>query len=91
MSFFLLNSQKGKSMDKKKIVRFAIGALSMEIGLIAACYLDVDGTAGSIAAVITVIGFLIAVWMYYLGEIDRKRAELNRRIERKRQTLRENQ
>lgn len=78
-------------MDKKKIVRFAIGALSMEIGLIAACYLDMDGTVGNIASVITVAGFLIATGMYYLGEIDRRRSETNQRIERQRRILRENQ
>lgn len=83
--------QKGKSMDKKKIVRFAVGAIAMEIGLIAACYLDMDGTVGNIASVITVAGFLIAIGMYYLGEIDRRRSETNRRIERQRRILRENQ
>lgn len=83
------NNRRG--IDVKNVIRFVIGAISMEIGLIAACYLDMDGTVGNIASVITVAGFLIAIGMYYLGEIDRRRSETNRRIERQRRILRENQ
>lgn len=63
----------------KKAIRFIIGAIALEYSLVAACYMDCDGAIGDMAA------------MYFWSELDRKRAELDKRIKRiKRRRMREN-
>ena len=57
----------------KKVIQFIIGAAAMEYSLVAACYMDSEGATGNIAAI-----------MYYWSEVDRKRAELDKRIKRNR-------
>ena len=68
----------------KKVIQFIIGAVAMEYSLVAACYMDSEGVAGNIAAIKFVAGAVIAAIMYYWSEVDRKRAELDKRIKRNR-------
>lgn len=68
----------------KKVIQFIIGAVSMEYSLVAACYMDSDGTVGNMSAIKFVVGAVIAAIMYYWSEVDRKRDELDKRIKRKR-------
>lgn len=68
----------------KKVIQFIIGAVAMEYSLVAACYMDSEGAAGNMSAIKFVVGAVIAAIMYYWSEIDRKRAELDKRIKRKR-------
>lgn len=68
----------------KKVIQFIIGAVAMEYSLVAACYMDSEGTAENMAAIKFVAGAVIAAIMYYWSEVDRKRAELDKRIKRKR-------
>lgn len=68
----------------KKVIQFIIGAVAMEYSLVAACYMDSDGTVGNMSAIKFVAGAVIAAIMYYWSEVDRKRAELDKRIKRKR-------
>lgn len=68
----------------KKVIQFIIGAVAMEYSLVAACYMDSDGTVGNMSAIKFVVGAVIAAIMYYWSEVDRKRAELDKRIKRKR-------
>lgn len=68
----------------KKVIQFIIGAVAMEYSLVAACYMDSEGAAGNMAAIKFVAGAVIAAIMYYCSEVDRKRAELDKRIKRKR-------
>ena len=67
----------------KKVIQFIIGAVAMEYSLVAACYMDSEGIAGNMA-IKFVAGAVIAAIMYYWSEVDRKRAELDKRIKRKR-------
>lgn len=83
MSFYLIIwVQKGEEM--KKVIQFVIGAIAMEYSLVAACYMDSEGAIGDMAAIKFVAGAVIAAIMYYWSEIDRKRAELDKRIKRNR-------
>lgn len=75
-------ARKGKSDEK--VIQFIIGAVAMEYSLVAACYMDSDGVVGNMAAIKFVAGAVIAAIMYYWSEVDRKRAELDKRIKRKR-------
>lgn len=75
-------AQKGKEM--KKVIQFVIGAVAMEYSLVAACYMDSEGASVDMAAIKFVVGAVIAAIMYYWSEVDRKRAELDKRIKRKR-------
>lgn len=68
----------------KKVIQFIIGVVAMEYSLVAACYMDSDGVVGNMAAIKFVAGAVIAAIMYYWSEVDRKRAELDKRIKRKR-------
>lgn len=68
----------------KKVIQFVIGAAAMEYSLVAACYMDSEGTTGDMAAIKFVAGAVIAAIMYYWSEIDRKRAELDKRIKKNR-------
>lgn len=68
----------------KKVIQFIIGAVAMEYSLVAACYMDSDGAVGDVSAIKFVAGAAIAAVMYYWSEVDRKRAELDKRIKRKR-------
>lgn len=68
----------------KKVIQFIIGAVAMEYSLVAACYMDSDGTVWNMSAIKFVAGAVIAAIMYYWSEVDRKRAELDKRIKRKR-------
>ena len=68
----------------KKVIQFIIGAVAMEYSLVAAGYMDSDGVVGNMAAIKFVAGAVIAAIMYYWSEVDRKRAELDKRIKRKR-------
>lgn len=68
----------------KKVIQFIIGAVAMEYSLVAACYMDSEGAAGNMSAIKFVVGAVIASIMYYWSEVDRKRAELDKRIKRKR-------
>lgn len=68
----------------KKVIQFIIGAVAMEYSLVAACYMDSEGAVVNIAAIKFVAGAVIAAIMYYWSEVDRKRAELDKRIKRKR-------
>lgn len=68
----------------KKVIQFIIGAVAMEYSLVAACYMDSDGVVGNMAAIKFVAGAVIAAIMYYWSEVDRKRAELDKRIKRNR-------
>lgn len=68
----------------KKVIQFIIGAVAMEYSLVAACYMDSDGTVGNMSAIKFVVGAVIAAIMYYWSEVDRKRDELDKRIKRKR-------
>lgn len=68
----------------KKVIQFIIGAVAMEYSLVAACYMYSEGTVGNMAAIKFVAGAVIAAIMYYWSEVDRKRAELDKRIKRKR-------
>ena len=68
----------------KKVIQFIIGAVAMEYSLVDACYMDSDGVVGNMAAIKFVAGAVIAAIMYYWSEVDRKRAELDKRIKRKR-------
>nr|DAQ39932.1 MAG TPA: Lipopolysaccharide assembly protein A domain [Bacteriophage sp.] len=68
----------------KKVIQFIIGAVAMEYSLVAACYMDSECTVGNMAAIKFVAGAVIAAIMYYWSEVDRKRAELDKRIKRKR-------
>lgn len=68
----------------KKVIQFIIGAVAMEYSLVAACYMDSEGTVGNMSAIKFVVGAVIAAIMYYWSEVDRKRAELDKRIKRKR-------
>jgi uncharacterized membrane protein YciS (DUF1049 family) len=68
----------------KKVIQFIIGAVAMEYSLVAACYMDIDGTVGNMSAIKFVVGAVIAAIMYYWSEVDRKRDELDKRIKRKR-------
>lgn len=74
----------------KKVIQFIIGAVAMEYSLVAACYMDSEGAAGNIAAIKFVAGAVIAAIMYYWSELDRKRAELDKRIKKNRR-MRENE
>ena len=66
----------------KKVIQFIIGAVAMEYSLVAACYMDSEEASGDMAAIKFVA--VIAAIMYYWSEVDRKRAELDKRIKRKR-------
>ena len=68
----------------KKVIQFIIGAVAMEYSLVAACYMDSEGASVDMAAIKFVVGAVIAAIMYYWSEIDRKRAELDKRIKRNR-------
>lgn len=68
----------------KKVIQFIIGAVAMEYSLVAECYMDSEGAVGNMAAIKFVAGAVIAAIMYYWSEVDRKRAELDKRIKRKR-------
>lgn len=68
----------------KKVIQFIIGAVAMEYSLVAACYMDGEGAVGNMPAIKFVAGAVIAAIMYYWSEVDRKRAELDKRIKRKR-------
>lgn len=68
----------------KKVIQFIIGAVAMEYSLVAACYMDSEGAVGNIAVIKFVAGAVIAAIMYYWSEVDRKRAELDKRIKRNR-------
>lgn len=68
----------------KKVIQFIIGAVAMEYSLVAAYYMDSEGAAGNVSAIKFVAGAVIAAIMYYWSEVDRKRAELDKRIKRKR-------
>lgn len=68
----------------KKVIQFIIGAVAMEYSLVAACYMDSDGVVGNMAAIKFVAGAVIAAIMYYWSQVDRKRAELDKKIKRKR-------
>ena len=68
----------------KKVIQFIIGAVAMEYSLVAACYMDSEGAAGNMAAIKFVVGAVIAAIMYYWSEVDRKRAELDKRIKKNR-------
>ena len=68
----------------KKVIQFIIGAVAMEYSLVAACYMDSEGAVGNMAAIKFVAGAVIAAIMYYRSEVDRKRAELDKRIKRNR-------
>lgn len=68
----------------KKVIQFVIGAVAMEYSLVAACYMDSGGATEDMAAIKFVAGAVIAAIMYYWSEIDRKRAELDKRIKRNR-------
>lgn len=68
----------------KKVIQFIIGAVAMEYSLVAACYMDSEGASVDMAAIKFVVGAVIAAIMYYWSEVDRKRAELDKRIKRKR-------
>jgi uncharacterized membrane protein YciS (DUF1049 family) len=68
----------------KKVIQFIIGAVAMEYSLVAACYMDSEDAVGNMAAIKFVAGAVIAAIMYYWSEVDRKRAELDKRIKRKR-------
>lgn len=68
----------------KKVIQFIIGAVAMEYSLVAACYMDSEGAAGNMAAIKFVAGAVIAAIMYYWSEVDRKRAELDKRIKKNR-------
>ena len=68
----------------KKVIQFIIGAAAMEYSLVAACYMDSEGAVGNMAAIKFVAGAVIVAIMYYWSEVDRKRAELDKRIKRKR-------
>lgn len=68
----------------KKVIQFIIGAVAMEYSLVAACYMDSEGTVGNMSAIKFVVGAVIAAIMYYWSEVERKRAELDKRIKRKR-------
>lgn len=68
----------------KKVIQFIIGAVAMEYSLVAACYMDSDGVVVDASAIKFVAGAVIAAIMYYWSEVDRKRAELDKRIKRKR-------
>lgn len=68
----------------KKVIQFIIGVVAMEYSLVAACYMDSEGLAGNVSAIKFVAGAVIAAAMYYWSEVDRKRAELDKRIKRKR-------
>lgn len=68
----------------KKVIQFIIGAVAMEYSLVAACYMDSEGTVGNMSAIKFVVGAVIAAIMYYWSEVDRKRDELDKRIKRKR-------
>ena len=68
----------------KKVIQFIIGAAAMEYSLVAACYMDSEGAVVNMAAIKFVAGAVIAAIMYYWSEVDRKRAQLDKRIKRKR-------
>ena len=68
----------------KKVIQFIIGAVAMEYSLVAACYMDSEGAAGNMATIKFVAGAVIAAIMYYWSEVDRKRAELDKRIKKNR-------
>ena len=68
----------------KKVIQFIIGAVAMEYSLVAACYMDSEGAVGNIAAIKFVAGAVIAAILYYWSEADRKRAALDKRIQRRR-------
>lgn len=68
----------------KKVIQFIIGAVSMEYSLVAACYMDSDGVVGDVSTIKFVVGAVIAAIMYYWSEVDRKRAELDKKIKRNR-------
>ena len=72
----------------KKAIRFIIGAIALEYSLVAACYMDCDGVIGNVDAIKFVVGAAVAAAMYFWSELDRKRAELDKRIKRRR--MREN-
>lgn len=74
---------KGESMNEK-VIQFIIGAVAMEYSLVAACYMDSEGASGNMSAIKFVAGAVIAAIMYYWSEVDRKRAELDKRIKRNR-------
>lgn len=75
----------------KKAIRFIIGAIALEYSLVAACYMDCDGVIGNVDAIKFVVGAAVAAAMYFWSELDRKRAELDKRIKRiKRRRMREN-
>lgn len=68
----------------KKVIQFIIGAVAMEYSLVAACYMDSEGAVVDMSAIKFVAGAVIAAIMYYWSEVDRKRAELDKRIKRNR-------
>lgn len=73
----------------KNAIRFIIGAVALEYSLVAACYMDTEGSIGDVAATKFVVGAAVAAAMYFWSELDRKRAELDKRIKRNRR-MREN-
>ena len=87
MSFFLLYKEAERAVMKKAI-RFIIGAVALEYSLVAACYMDCDGVIGNVDAIKFVVGAAVAAAMYFWSELDRKRADLDKRIKRRR--MREN-
>lgn len=50
--------------------------------------MNCDGVIGNVAAIKFVAGAAVAAAMYFWSELDRKRAELDKRIKRRR--MREN-
>ena len=68
----------------KKVIQFIIGAVAMAYSWVAACYMESEGVSGNVSAIKCVAGAVIAAIMYYWSEVDRKRAELDKRIKRKR-------
>lgn len=68
----------------KKVIQFIIGVVAMEYSLVAACYMDSEGASGDMLAIKFVVGAVIAAIMYYWSEVDRKRAELDKKIKRNR-------
>lgn len=68
----------------KKVIQFIIGAVATEYSLVAACYMDSEGAVVDVSTIKFVAGAVIAAIMYYWSEVDRKRAELDKRIKRNR-------
>lgn len=68
----------------KSAIRFIISFTATMYALVAACYLDSKGFVGDANAIRFLIGSVIAASMYFWYELDRKRAQLDRRIKRRR-------